>query len=246
MKLSFLFGVLLLSSGSAIAQTHNSAHSPSMRVPSAPDADAKAQDFHDRKFGVRFTVPAGWSFHRKDGEISTFHLDARSAPHSAQVRGVASLEFNPYPHSTLAGATFYYSVQPHAMAPECTGQADFDNQKPDVQDIGGMEFRHGHDESGMICTEARDEVYTAFRKGACYRFDLELNTFCSVSSGAKDLTDDQIQSIDQQMADILSTVSLDWNKGGAHPVPAPRIEEKRKRAEPEIVPRSAPTIQKGL
>ena len=42
-----------------------------------------------------------------------------------------------------------------------------------------------------ICTEARDEVYTAFHKHACYRFDLAMNTFCAISSGAQEITDDR-------------------------------------------------------
>jgi hypothetical protein len=172
---------------------------------------------------VSFKVPPGWEFTRKDGEVSTFHMDARTASPRDQLRGVASLSFNPFPRSTLSGALFYYSVEPHSTDIECAEQAS--GHKPtsrDIQEIGGMSFTHGHTESGGICVEERDEVYTAYRKGACYRFDLTLNTFCGVSSGAQELTDAQFRDIEARMTGILSTVVLTWEKSGASAVPLPQ------------------------
>lgn len=193
-------------------------------VPDAPPPNIRAQPFRDGHFGVRFQVPKGWTLTRKDGQVSTFHLDARSASPRAQVRGVVAIQFNPYPYSTFSGALFYYSVAPHTSDAECAQQATGTREPgQDVQDIDGMTFVHGHDEHGKICVEARDEVYTAYRKGACYRFDLAMNTFCSISSGAADLTMTQLEQIDQRMVDILSTVKLDWEKAGPHPVPAPAV-----------------------
>ena len=193
-------------------------------VPVEPPEGKKLQDFHDGRFGVQFRVPQGWTLNRKDGEVSTFHLDARSAPRKSQMRSVVAIEFNPYPLSTFAGARLYFSVERHSSDSECARQATGPVLHPmETQDIGGMNFVHGHDEYGKICVEARDEVYTAYRKGACYRFDLAMNTFCSVSSGAEELTDSELEQIDQRMADILSTVKLDWSKSGPHPVLAPKI-----------------------
>jgi hypothetical protein len=199
--------------------------SEKITVPMAPPTTATTHDFKDGHFGVKFEVPPGWTLNRKDGLVSTFHNDARSASSGAQVRGIASLDFNPYPYSTLSGAVFYYSVTPHSSDEECSKEAepeDAPTEPPiDVQDIGGMRFTHGHDEHGEICVEARDEVYTAYRKGSCYRFDMEINTFCAISSGAQEITENQLQSLNQRMADILSTVTLEWTKTPAHPVPAP-------------------------
>lgn len=200
-------------------------------VPALPPTDAKPQIFRDGHFGVRFEVPGGWSLARRDRQVSTFHLDARSAPAKAVMRSVAAIQFNPYPYSTFSGALVYFSVEPRTTDVECARQATGDLQAHelskaetrDVQDIGGMDFAHGHDEHGKICVEARDEVYTAYRKGACYRFDLALNTFCSISSGAADLTQTEVEQIDQRMTDILSTVTLDWEKAGPHPVPVPKV-----------------------
>jgi hypothetical protein len=221
-------------------------------VPMAPPPQAEPQQFKDSHFGVRFQVPAGWSLTRKDGLVSTFHDDARTASPKARVRGVASLDFNPFPESTLSGAMFYFSVEPHSNDGDCARQAsvlrsaDEPNFPTDVQDIGGMRFTHGHDEHGEICVEARDEVYTAYRKGSCYRFDMEINTFCSISSGAQEITDRQLRSVNQQMADILSTVTLQWEKSGAHPVPVPQpstmVQRPTPRPEPKPVQQTRGTV----
>ena len=218
----------LMPTGFALAQ---------VSVPEAPPSNSKMLDFRDSHYGVRFRIPLGWTETRRDGEVGTFHLDARTASPRAQMRSVLAIQFNPYPYSTFSGARFYYSVERHTSDAECASQATGPaTQDADTQDIGGMNFVHGHDEYGKICVEARDEVYTAYRKGSCYRFDLAMNTFCSVSSGAVDLTDTQLEQIDQRMADILSTVKLDWSKGGPHLVPAPR-----QGSDPEPVPANGRT-----
>lgn len=192
-------------------------------VPAEPAATDQAQVFKDPHFDVTFSVPPGWEVSRKDGRVSTFHMDARSAPPTAELRGVAILDFNPFPQSTLSGALFYFSVEKKTSDVECARQATGGVSAPakDVQEIGGMPFTHGHDEHGGICTEARDEVYTAYRKHACYRFDLAMNTFCSISSGAREITDEQVREIEKRMTDILSTVSLGWEKSGPNAVPVP-------------------------
>jgi len=207
-------------------------------VPTATPAKDTTRNFSDSRYGVRFRVPPGWNLTRRDREISTFRLDARSALPQSEMRAVATLDFNPFPMSTLSGALFYYSVEPHTTDRECERQAtgattgkevakpdlqtrDDSAREKDLQNIGGMDFVHGHDEHGNICVEARDEVYTAFRKGACYRFDLAVNTFCPESSGAQEITRQQMHDIEERMTSILSTVVLKWEKSGAHPVPVP-------------------------
>ena len=192
-------------------------------VPTAPAAGAKVQKVRDSRYGVRFTVPAGWSYAKKDGVVSTFRLDARSAAVKTRMRGVASMEFNPLPQSTLAGATMYYSVEPKTTEIECAAQASTKKGRPDVVDIGGMDFTHGHDEHGGICVEARDEIYTAYRKRMCYRFDLAVNTFCEESSGAQELSDEQLQGVLERMTAMLSTVAFTWEKSGPREVPAPSV-----------------------
>jgi len=199
------------------------------RVPMAPAANAQEKIFHDSRYDVTFHVPKGWDLTRKDGEVSQFHMDARSAPSGAILRGVATIAFNPYPNSTLSGAMFYFSVEPKATDDECTKQVSAkqktgQQQGRSTQDIAGMTFAHGHDEYGDICVEARDEIYTAYRKGACYRFDLTITTFCSASSGVRDMSRDQMMDVEQKLADILSTVQLGWEKTGVHPVPIPELQ----------------------
>ena len=195
-------------------------------VGTGPAAKAKEQKLHDWRYGVRLKVPKGWALSHKDGEVSTFRLDAKSAGENAKLRAVASMDFNPLPLSTLSSAIFYYSVESHAGEAECAVQA---GAVTDVVRIGGMDFAHGHDEHGEACVEARDEVYAGFRKGKCYRFDLVVNTFCADSSGAQELTVGQLKSVEERMTAILSTVTLSWEKSGASAVPVPDVPVKRSR-----------------
>jgi hypothetical protein len=215
-------GAAMLTAASAMAQSQGT-------VPAAPLPNARAKSFADSRYGVRFQVPPGWSVTRHDGEVSTFRLDAPTAPRSSLLRGVVSIDFNPFPHSTLAGALLYYSVQPNADEQSCANQARRGAGKPDVQGIGGMGFTHGHEERGDICVENRDEVYTAYRKHACYRFDVTVNTFCSAASGARDLTGPELRDIDGRMSSILSTVTLSWEKSGAQKVAVPELPESGAR-----------------
>src|SRR5579875_1170041 len=104
-------------------------------VPEAPPSTAKPHAFRDGHFGVRFKVPEGWTLARKDGEVSTFHLDARSASPKAQMRGVVAIQFNPFPYSTFSGAMLYYSVAPHTSDAECERQATGVTRSRDLQDI---------------------------------------------------------------------------------------------------------------
>jgi hypothetical protein len=111
----------------------------------------------------------------------------------------------------------------------------------DTQDVAGVIFAHGHDEHGQVCIEARDEVYTAWHKHACYRFDLAMNTFCQEGSGARPITPVQVQAVDQRLADILSTVSFGWEKTEPHPITAPAVPEEKlhTRSHHKIDPRPA-------
>jgi hypothetical protein len=208
-------------------QQQTQPHPPRIMVPTSASAEMKEQVFQDPQFGVRFKVPPGWDVTRRDHEVSTFRLDVRTAPTGLHLRSVVSLDFNPFPQTNLAGALVYYSVERHAKANECVQQATGKNEPADTLQIGGINFVHGHDEHGGVCVEARDEVYTAFHKGACYRFDLELNTFCSVSSGAAEMTDKQMADIVARMTGILSTVTWDWIKPGASPVQPPDMQRKK-------------------
>jgi hypothetical protein len=170
-----------------------------------------AVTFHDSRYGVTFHLPPAWNLTRRDSDISTFNLDARTAPRNAQMRAAADISFNPLPYSTFSGAFFYFSVTPHTTETQCHFQA---SAKPprtvSTSLIGGVPFSHGYDEHGNICTEERDEVYVTQRNGACYRFDLVINTFCGEDvSGVKSITDQELATIRKRLENILSTVQFD-------------------------------------
>ena len=183
---------------------------PGARGPVPDPVTPPAQTVTEDRGHLRFHLPPGWNLVRKDGEVSTFHLDARTAPHHAEMLAVATLAFNPYPASTFSGALFYVSQTPHSSPASCTAQTTFHPEKPlQPAVIGDVPFARGKDEHGHICTEARDVTYTALRRGSCLRFDLAVNTFCGGDdSGAQDMTEAQLGAVFKRMEGILE--SVEW------------------------------------
>ena len=170
-----------------------------------------ARSFHDTRYGVTFQLPAEWDLTRRDREVSTFALDARSAGKLTQLRAVANINFNPYPQSTFSGALFYFSVTPRIPAEDCAHQASAKSSQPVVSmTLAGAPFIHGYDEHGGICTESRDEIYTTTRNGACYRFDLVINNFCGGEvSGVRDISAKELENVRHRLEGILGTVVFD-------------------------------------
>jgi hypothetical protein len=180
--------------------------------PPAPEPTTPpARPFHDARYGVSFTIPPAWNIDRRDGNVSTFNLDARNAAHTAQMRAVASIGFNPHPYSTFSGALFYFSVTPNVTANQCTAQAiAHAPHTVSSTQVAGVTFAHGYDEHGGICTESRDEIYTTERKDACYRFDAVINNFCGGDvSGVRDISDRELDDVRKRMQSILNTVRFD-------------------------------------
>jgi hypothetical protein len=195
-----------------------SAQTASPTIALAASIDPPAHTFHDPTYHLSFDYPAAWTFSHTDREISTFHLDARSAPRSARLRAVVAMPENPFPASTFSGAYLYFSVIPHASAASCTRQANtttivknIPETKPgDKTHIAGIPFTHGHDEQKDICLIQRDEVYTTRHAGACYRFDLAINNFCGGEvSGVKDITPAELDQVRTRLSSIFSTIRFD-------------------------------------
>ncbi len=176
--------------------------------PATPDP-AEARPFHDAKYKVSFTVPAGWNFEQKDGLLSNFGVDTPTARRRTDVRGVAAINFNPWPVSTFAGALFYYSVIPRAKAGMCAEQTTTRGVKPlPESQIDGTPFHHGAEHHGKVCTESRDDMFTAMQGKNCVRFDLVVNTFCAETSGAQEITPAQLSDVDKRLAALLGSVVL--------------------------------------
>jgi hypothetical protein len=176
------------------------------------------QTFHDSAYHLSFDYPANWNFSTTDRELSTFHLDARSAPRSARLRAVVAMPENPFPASTFSGAYVYFSVIPHSLASSCALEAknttivrNVARIKPGEKTrIADIPFTHGHDEQRDICITQRDEIYTTHHAGACYRFDLASNNFCGGEvSGVKDITAAELGQVRGRLSSILSTIRFD-------------------------------------
>jgi hypothetical protein len=208
-------GALALAQKAPMALAGESASGSASGTVSTSTVKAAPKTFHDRVYKVAFDYPADWVFAKRDGEISTFRLDARTAPRTTTMRAVTAMPENPYPTSTFSGAYFYLSVTPRSTDALCAGQASVGNALPakgkrPASEFAGMSFAHGHDEQKNICTIERDEIYTFYRRGMCYRFDMAINNFCGVEvTGAQDLTDKQLEALRGRMEAILSTVRFD-------------------------------------
>jgi hypothetical protein len=184
-------------------------------APAAPAHDAAAtHTFHDPTYKLSFGYPVNWNFSATDHEISTFHLDARSAPASTVMRAVVAMPENPFPASTFSGAYFYFSVTPRASSSSCMRQAappaGESGTANEAVHVAGIPFTRGRDEQKGICTTQRDEIYTAYHQGACYRFDLSINNFCGGEvSGVKDITPKELDQVWGRLEFILNTVRFD-------------------------------------
>ena len=103
-------------------------------------------------------------------------------------------------------------TSPRSASPlaSCAAQATTGHLKPqkDVR-IAGLPFKHGRDEHGSVCTESRDEVFTALQGRTCLRFDLLVNTFCSQTSGAMEISKDQLADVQGRLGNILDSIRIE-------------------------------------
>jgi hypothetical protein len=230
-QLAILFAIFF-ACAALHAQTVPAATTPAAHSQATPATAASPaqRSFHDPTYKISFDYPANWNFTRRDHEISTFRLDARTAVRTTLMRAVVSIPENPFPDSTFSGAYLYFSVTPHLNDAACARQAapaagimppaggmPATDQTPAVQgrrgavsEITGISFAHGHDEQRAICTVQRDEIYTTLRRGACYRFDLTINNFCGGAvSGVRDITPRELDQVRSRLEAILGTVRFD-------------------------------------
>ena len=159
---------------------------------------------------MEFRLPAGWNLSRRDGEVSTFHLDARTAPKRAELRAVGSLAFKPVSAVYVRGGAAVSECNSKTTQAACAAQTSMRPERPlEPQVLDDVRFSRGNDEHGHICTEARDVTYTALRGGSCVRFDLVINSFCGGEvSGAEDLTEAQLGALFLRMERVLETVKF--------------------------------------
>ena len=183
---------------------------PGRLQPAPEPTSPPARHVRDTRDRLAFDLPAGWNFSRQDGDLSTFALDARSAPQRAQMHAVANVNFNPYPYSTFEGAIFYVAATPRSTMQACAAQAAAPGSRaPETVMLDGVPFQHGYSELGRSCVESRDEVYTAMRGGSCLRFDLVINTFCGDSSGARDITAGELAAVEHRLEGVLHSIKFD-------------------------------------
>ena len=184
---------------------------PGLTVPDAPkNLKPFARYIYDKKYKLHFHVPEGWRSESRDGVLSNFGVDTRTTRRGLQVRGVAAIDYNPYPPTTFSGALFYYSVLPTATAAQCSAQTTSRGLKPQSSvTINGRLFYHGRDQHGVGCIESRVDAFTTMRRSSCLRFDLVVNTFCSQTSGAMEITPKQLEDIEGRLTGMLASVTFE-------------------------------------
>jgi len=210
----FLLGTHLSAQTLALTAPPSAAPAPTPPTISSPNP---THTFHDPAYLLSFDYPANWTFAHADHEISTFHLDARSAVRRTLMRAVVAMPENPFPASTFSGAYVYFSVTPRTSAASCAKQAAIQPEakpapstKPVPIHIADIPFTHGHDEQREICIVQRDEIYTTRHRGSCYRFDLAINNFCGGEvSGVKDITPGELDQVRARLTSIVNTLRFD-------------------------------------
>lgn len=176
---------------------------------------APAKTFHDPAYKLSFDYPANWTFSTVDSEVSTFHLDIRSAGPTTTMHAVAAIPENPFPASTFSGAYFYFSTTPKSSEATCALQATPPTDgtilvRPQPVQVAGVTFSRGHEELRDVCIIQRDEIYTTYRRGVCYRFDLAINSFCGGEvSGVKDITSQELDQVRNRLESIFNTIRFD-------------------------------------
>jgi hypothetical protein len=187
---------------------------PQLRTAPPEPSDPAPRNFADPVTHLSFHIPAGWTLSRTDGEISTFRDDARTATPETRLRAVAAMSFNPFPWSTLSGAYFYFSTAPHSTKAACAAQAaeptaGAASMSKRSEVIDNETFTRGHEEHGKICVESRDDVLTELRRNSCLRFDLIIHTFCAASSGAREMTQTELDQMRGRLQRILESVQFE-------------------------------------
>jgi hypothetical protein len=188
-------------------------HTPPQQAPPT----TPTRTFDDPTYKISFDYPATWNFSQTDGELSNFHLDARTAPRKSIVRAVTAMSENPFPASTFSGAYLYFSVTPQTSAASCAHQTvplRISSKKPPAKPthtvINDIPFTHGRDEAKAICIIQRDEIYTTRHAGSCYRFDLAINNFCGGEvSSVRYITPSELDQVRTRLESILSTIHFD-------------------------------------
>lgn len=208
------FATILLFSAVASAQVSipkNATDLPGFSTPKETQNPKPAKrPFADKKYKLHFEIPAGWDFEKKDGYLSNFSHDSRDTDPNLDVRGVAAINFNPWPPTTFSGALFYYSVKPKSSAADCAAQTSSGNVHAVAPvTIDGISFHHGKDEYGIGCVQSRIDVFTTLRGNACVRFDTVINTYCAANSGASEINARQLGDIQARLGRILGSIRFD-------------------------------------
>jgi hypothetical protein len=168
--------------------------------------------FSDEAGGVNFQYPRRWIL----SELNKYPFASSLTRHSITPRAmvyVGNADSNPYPNTTLVGAEFLYAARPAASIEACS-EMIVDREWPDAkllapERLNGVIFAHAKSADNWTCHYLREDLYSTYRGGTCYLFDLAVETECfGAVDGMRELTSTERAEVQATLEHILSTVSI--------------------------------------
>lgn len=158
---------------------------------------------HDKdRFGVSFRYPASWSPHPLEG----FYL---AQPESLAGPAVAAVSRGSgYSGTDFSGAQFEYSVRLDGSELDCS-HINRDLGKSEPQVIRGIRYSHLHTDDAAMMHQRSDDLYSVYRNGSCFVFDLAfLTSGFGARDGVRRMTDAETRSVLHQLQEILASVEF--------------------------------------
>lgn len=169
----------------------------------------RLKDFKDVSTGVTYRYPEDW----KQVSGNQFYLFPAFLPDQAAIRsGVLWAPNGILKNTNLTGAEFVFALQRGTSSRDCMHPvAQFaSGSHVDSVTLNGIEYAHNSAETGGMCHQMKEDVYTTYQNNGCYIFDLSVQTICSGAvDGMRDATKKELADVDTRLIDILETVRID-------------------------------------
>jgi hypothetical protein len=168
--------------------------------------------FSDETGGVKFQYPQRWILSEGNKYSVATSLTRQGIPPRAAAY-IGNADSNPYPNTTLVGAEFLYAPRPAASNEACS-EMIVNKEWPDAkllapESFNGVTFAHAKSADNWTCHYLREDLYSTYRGGTCYLFDLAVETECfGAVDGERQLTSAETADIQATLNKILSTVSI--------------------------------------
>ena len=200
----------------ALAQSAQSAHGNT-------NAPSGLPTYVDIVNGITFRYPASWLLNQGGGSyIPTLILQKPTydptGPWEYKPDGYVALDGRDVPryqNTNFGDGWFLYRGVSGVDDQKCQRKADFigDPTMPkgewsaDWVVIGGVRFRHGWGNGEAMCHESSQSIYSTYRGGKCYLFEIQINTLCPQHvAGLRDITPRELSQINREFDQVMLSV----------------------------------------